>query len=74
MVVDLGQRGDSVVLISPQLPLLMPELNEADCILLGANLKLGWNGRHGKKLGSVSEGTDFGQKKKLKPRVYWFMV
>ena len=25
-------------------------------------------------LGSVSEGTDFGQKKKLKPRVYWFMV
>ena len=23
---------------------------------------------------SVSEGTDFGQKKKLKPWVYWFMV
>ena len=25
-------------------------------------------------LGSVSEGTDFGQKKNLKPWVYWFMV
>ena len=27
-----------------------------------------------KKLGSVSEGTDFGQKKNLNQRVYWFMV
>ena len=33
LVVDLIQLGDSVVLTSPQLPLLMPELNEADCIL-----------------------------------------
>ena len=28
-----SQRGDSVVLTSPQLPLLIPELKEADCIL-----------------------------------------
>ena len=26
------------------------------------------------KVGSVSEGTDFGQKKNLNQRVYWFMV
>ena len=25
-------------------------------------------------VGSVSEGTDFGQKKNLNQRVYWFMV
>ena len=25
-------------------------------------------------IGSVSEGTDFGQKKNLNQRVYWFMV
>ena len=31
--VDRGHRGDSVVLTSPQLPLLMPELNDVDCIL-----------------------------------------
>jgi len=33
LVVDRSQRGDSVVLTSPQLPLLIPELNDADCIL-----------------------------------------
>ena len=33
LVVDRSQLGDSVVLTSPQLPLLIPELNEADCIL-----------------------------------------
>ena len=33
LVDDFIQFGDSVVLTSPQLPLLMPELNEADCIL-----------------------------------------
>ena len=26
------------------------------------------------QVGSVSEGTDFGQKKNLNQRVYWFMV
>jgi len=34
MVVERNQGGDSVVLTSPQLPLLIPELNEADCILV----------------------------------------
>jgi len=33
LVVERSQRGDSVVLTSPQLPLLIPELKEADCIL-----------------------------------------
>jgi len=31
--VDLSHCGDSVALTSPQLPLLIPELNEAECIL-----------------------------------------
>ena len=32
--VERNQGGDSVVLTSPQLPLLIPELNEADCIFV----------------------------------------
>jgi len=34
LVVERSQGGDSVVLTSPQLPLLIPELNDADCILV----------------------------------------
>ena len=34
LVVERSQGDDSVVLTSPQLPLLIPELNEPDCILV----------------------------------------
>ena len=45
-----------------------PELNVFQFVYLELNsyrLKI---------VGSVSEGTDFGQKKNLNQRVYWFMV
>ena len=34
LAVERSQRGDSVVLTSPQLPLLIPKLKEADFILV----------------------------------------
>ena len=48
--------------------------NEPCFPLLESTLTSPITTEHLKKVGSVSEGTDFGQKKKLKPWVYWFMV